>query len=397
MELFGGLKKKTSRVLSKAIGADSNGFEAPSSAYERNGSADRHSALLGVGSNAPAVARPTLASRNSNMSITAPVNLIPRLIPDDEDDSGTEPSLERERSESRSESRNGRPSPDQQSIRSRTPSNLTDSRSRRSDAVSVGEDSLSPGGDKRASTTSLGKQKALPRSPQDERAPSVRSERKSEMPSGRQTPSMSSNLSGQSSNYSNYASSIASSRIDAPGFYVPAAGPSTLSPPHRSSVLSVSTSNRPRTTHSIASANLPSCSPYSTTFDFPRPSDAIVDELFEHVLIERGMDLGTHVDLENRWKIVHNHKAQQWKEAREQLTKRPVDTRSTTGTGAGGGAMEVIRTDRLSKLTAGKQPEWYIGKFFDGSIKPADVAGLVISLRTYDLEYVLRSLALVLY
>lgn len=204
------------------------------------------------------------------------------------------------------------------------------------------------------------------------------------MPSGRQA-SMSSNISGQSSRTSNYASSIASSRIDAPRFYVPAAGPSTIATPHRGSVLSVSTSTRPRTPHSIVAPNLPSCSPYAVSFDFPRPSDSIVDEMFEHVLIERGMDPGTHVDLENRWKIVHNHEAQKWKKAREELTKKPVDTRGTTGTGAGG-AMEVIRTDRMSKLSAGREPGWYITKFFNGSIKPEDVAALVISLRTYDLE-----------
>ncbi|KPV74991.1 uncharacterized protein RHOBADRAFT_7544, partial [Rhodotorula graminis WP1] len=76
---------------------------------------------------------------------------------------------------------------------------------------------------------------------------------------------------------------------------------------------------------------------------------------------------------EKKWTLIYNDAYLRWKNAREKLTHRPVEARSAP---------------------ANESPEWYIGRFMNGSITQQQVASLGVCLRTYELKWLQTFIAL---
>lgn len=144
----------------------------------------------------------------------------------------------------------------------------------------------------------------------------------------------------------------------------------------------------------------------SSDFDFPRPADpAKVDELFDELLPRIGatsgsaLDAARNLDTDKKWTLIYNDAFMKWKNAREKITHRPVEGRSAPAVGTSrGGVAEYPMSPRMggagaagdrssAKPSWGKNesPEWYIGKFMDGTITQQQVASLSVCLRTYEL------------
>lgn len=164
-------------------------------------------------------------------------------------------------------------------------------------------------------------------------------------------------------------------------------------------------------------------SPFSADFDYPRPSDpARIDELFDELQARIGTtsaaarDAARGLDAEKKWTLIYNDAFMRWKNAREKLTHRPVEAKSAPAVGARGS--EYVMSPRIggggggsgrgdggtsgnglgtpsgagdrssAKPSWGKNesPEWYIGKFMDGTVTQQQVASLSVCLRTYELK-----------
>lgn len=154
-----------------------------------------------------------------------------------------------------------------------------------------------------------------------------------------------------------------------------------------------------------SSSNTPSNhgpSPLSSEFSFPRPKTAAaIDELFEELLpkiatTDKAQSEMRALETDKKWIMVYNDCYVKWKAAREKITHRRVEGRSapavgaSTGSGREGrdGGVDLGRTGERTPKAWGKneRPEWYIGRFMDGSITQAQVASLSVCLRTYELR-----------
>ncbi|CEQ39622.1 SPOSA6832_01157, partial [Sporobolomyces salmonicolor] len=140
--------------------------------------------------------------------------------------------------------------------------------------------------------------------------------------------------------------------------------------------------------------------PFSSDFDFPRPHDsAKIDELFEEMLPRLGtaakaQEAARNLDTDKKWTLVYNDAFMKWKSAREKITRRSVDAKSAPAVGTSlatvGEYPTTPRAGERTPTTRGKneRPEWYIGKFMDGTITQQQVASLSVCLRTYELQWV---------
>lgn len=131
-------------------------------------------------------------------------------------------------------------------------------------------------------------------------------------------------------------------------------------------------------------------SPFSSDFHFARPStDEAVEALFDQLVPKLAATAKMQADLraldiEKKWIMVYNDALSKWKAARDKITQKYVDSRmpAAASTSGDGGKATVGR----KSWGKNESPEWYIGKFMDGSVTPAQVASLSVCLRTYELE-----------
>lgn len=150
----------------------------------------------------------------------------------------------------------------------------------------------------------------------------------------------------------------------------------------------------------------PGPSPYSAEFHFARPADpAEIDALFDELLPRIGTSSAAAVgaarslDVNKKWTLIYNDAFMRWKNAREKLTHRPVDAKSAPAVGTSRtGPAEHVSSPRIGTGSAGdrnsarpswgknESPEWYIGRFMDGTITQQQVASLSVCLRTYELQ-----------
>lgn len=209
----------------------------------------------------------------------------------------------------------------------------------------------------------------------------------------------------QSQSSASIASHRSSSRPENPS---PALSNSLPFFPRRSSVMSnasrTPTSNPLR--ESTMSTQGPGPSPYSAEFHFARPADpAEIDALFDELLPRIGTSSAAAVgaarslDVNKKWTLIYNDAFMRWKNAREKLTHRPVDAKSAPAVGTSRtGPAEHVSSPRIGTGSAGdrnsarpswgknESPEWYIGRFMDGTITQQQVASLSVCLRTYELQ-----------
>lgn len=178
------------------------------------------------------------------------------------------------------------------------------------------------------------------------------------------------------------------------------------------------TSSLRSSTHTVSSiSQLPTPSPHSTEFDFPKPSsNEIINALFEEILPKlcsnpKALRDMRALDPAKKWIMVYNESFLKWKARREKLTSKPLEVgggnRSAPAVGTsllvGGGAISSPnlgsgggegsgRTGGIVERSAGKargkneSPEWYVARVMDGTITTGNYASLSVSLRTYELE-----------
>jgi cytokinesis protein len=98
------------------------------------------------------------------------------------------------------------------------------------------------------------------------------------------------------------------------------------------------------------------------------------------------------LETDKKWLMIYNDAFSKWKVAREKITHRSVDARSAPGIGTTTTpVIENPKTPRANERTPvgrgkNERPEWYIGKFMDGTITQQQVASLSVCLRTYELQ-----------
>jgi len=325
----------------------------------------------------------------------------------------------------------GRPrSPDRQSVRSVTSSvrsgDLMTERERRKRVESLSSlsgRSEGRGSDRdrevRASVASgisqIDQLKPLPASPRQRpnptlsRSSTATSEAASDMSSSNRYPTMSSMNSYRSADSRTFSSATTTSNRSG-GLKTDslASGVNTSSipiTPRRGSAMSTATRSssnypsselaRPPTLHIAPS-------PFASDFEkeFPRPSDPQkIDELFEQLIPQMGTGTEAEaairaLETDKKWLMIYNDAFSKWKVAREKITHRPVEARSAPGIGTSTNSIaEYPTTPRASERTPvgrgkNERPEWYIGKFMEGTITQQQVASLSVCLRTYELQYV---------
>lgn len=216
---------------------------------------------------------------------------------------------------------------------------------------------------------------------------------------------------------------VASSRSGAKGDYAASTMSSSIPfMPRRQSAASSVASRTPQHTSHDSMYLDAAPSPYSSDFRFPRPPDpALIDAMFDELQARIGttsaaaLGAARGLDQEKKWTLIYNDAYLRWKNAREKLTHRPVEARSAPAVGAArGGSSDYTSSPRIGgggggsvasgsvgdrASTAGpswgknESPEWYIGRFMNGSITQQQVASLGVCLRTYELKCVLLPLA----
>ncbi|KAK4699038.1 V-type H+-transporting ATPase subunit D, partial [Phenoliferia sp. Uapishka_3] len=337
---------------------------------------------------------PPSPTNAGHASITPPVNLVANIIPPDDQGDG-----------SRYDSRKSRPgSPSDRSIRS---VGSTDRR-RRAESMAASERSsgTEDGRKSSASVRSMNGEayaearKPLPMSPQKKYA-NGRTTSAGGDPGRPHTPS----LMSQGSYTSSFASPSSTRGSD------------TRSQHTLSTMSSVGGSNNYTRRGSVASTmtrpgasiygdgpipSVPTPSPYSSDFDYARPSSpTTIHQLFEELIptlasTPKAFEDMRALDSDKKWIMLHNAAYTKWKAAREKLTHRAVDGRSApaVGTSAGGAVQHhhhhaekaPERTPNKSRAK-NESPEWYVARFMDGTVTPADVASLSVCLRTYELAW----------
>jgi cytokinesis protein len=108
-------------------------------------------------------------------------------------------------------------------------------------------------------------------------------------------------------------------------------------------------------------------------FNFPRPSDSDIVEMFEQVRRRRDMPGSDNFNLEQKWQMVYNDEHTRWQEAQK---------------GAVGRGRVYEGNDSVPTQTLEGTPMWYIKKFMEKTINHKQAQGLAVSLRSNDLGYV---------
>ncbi|KAL5511448.1 hypothetical protein ACEPAH_4664 [Sanghuangporus vaninii] len=113
-------------------------------------------------------------------------------------------------------------------------------------------------------------------------------------------------------------------------------------------------------------------------FEFERPSDDVVEALFEQVRLKRDLGSLPSLSVDQKWQIVYNDEQLRWKEerVREEATKRQTEI---------GPSQTAFIKD---------SPEWYLKKFLDQTITPKQAASLLVSLRTGTVSWFRQFLAI---
>jgi len=110
----------------------------------------------------------------------------------------------------------------------------------------------------------------------------------------------------------------------------------------------------------------------SDEFHFPRPEDpADIEAYFAQVKATRSMSDSYNPDIEQKWRIIHNHEQLRWQEEKQKLAQ--VKRQTAQGHNPAG----VYGKDT---------PEWYLKKFMDMTITSKQVTGLSVSLRTLPIS-----------
>lgn len=345
---------------------------------------------------------PTFPEGSKHLSNAPPLHLITQVIPPDQDEE-----LNDGAEMVRTSSRSSRPrSPDQQSIRSVASSSYGDGREteRRKRVDSLGANDAvrkERADDARHSTSTLsivGELRSPPLSPKKSFTTGRTS---SEGPyrgkPGGQTASMMSQSTYNSRDVSQLYPTVASNnRPSSRAEHVSSSAVPLV--PRRGSASSTATRISSMFQHD--SSNSPALpygpSPLSSEFSFPRPKTAAaIDELFEELLpriatTDKAQAEMRALDTDKKWIMVYNDSYVKWKAAREKITHRRVEGRSAPAVGASTGTQgqDGAKTSERTPKAWGKneRPEWYIGRFMDGSITQAQVASLSVCLRTYELR-----------
>lgn len=357
--------------------------------------------------NATATAGPSAFTGHA--SISPPVNLIAHVVPPDDPTDDRDRDRERER-ESRGDARRSRPgSPSERSIRSVASG---EQRRRRTESSAASEHSFATDDGRRSvasQRSANGEQsearKPLPLSPQKKYA-NGRTNSAGEASSSNASMSTSASrhppsLMSASSYSSPYAPSLPSSRSDNRSQYTASIASSSngLQNPRRGSVASTVNRSGGASVYGDGPVPaLPTPSPYSSDFDFARPSSpTTINQLFEELIptlasTPKAFDDMRALDPDKKWIMLHNAAFSKWKAAREKLTHRAVEARSAPAVGqsvAERGHHDF--SQRAAERTPNKarakneSPEWYVARFMDGTITAANVASLSVCLRTYEL------------
>lgn len=153
-----------------------------------------------------------------------------------------------------------------------------------------------------------------------------------------------------------------------------------------STMSNISIARRPSTLYSTNGSIIQTPSPYSKTFDFPRPaSPTSVDVLFEDLIAKGGYSAKVTADMlildaDRKWVLVYNNQHKEWTDARKKLGP------TATGPMAGGSGHANGIGGAESGTGKNEPPEWYIGRFVDGTITLKNVESLTVTLRTYDIK-----------
>ncbi|KAL8279166.1 hypothetical protein RQP46_008422 [Phenoliferia psychrophenolica] len=377
---------------------------------------ERLSRALG---NFPPTSPPPAAASSftGHASISPPVNLIATLIPPDDPSDDRERDRDRDRDRERDRERDPRKSrpgsPSDRSIRS-VASGSTEQHRRRVDSSAEHLDDAgrrsaasarSSNGNGNGADSLIESRKPLPPSPQKKYATSGRTNSAGDSASinssstNRHPPSFMS----QSSYNSPYATpqSTSSSRSDNRSLHTLSTASSANL--RRGSVVSTMTRSGVSIYGDGPAPALPTPSPYSADFDYTRPSSpTTINLLFEELIptlasTPKAFDDMRALDVDKKWIMLHNAAFSKWKVAREKLTHRAVEARSAPAVGQS--ASERGHHDHHHHLTRAPErtpnkttaknenPEWYIGRFMDGTVTAANVASLSVCLRTYELAW----------
>ena len=169
---------------------------------------------------------------------------------------------------------------------------------------------------------------------------------------------------GRTSTFSTTTSSSRLRRPDPSGSYTRASRPDSTTSSHSDNHSNhrASSSMTMSETQSHYSQLFHSRQSTHEEFDFPRPSDAEVEALFQQIMLKRDISEIPTLTIDQKWSLVHSDERIRWN-AEMQDMKRQTD----------GQALKSLSKDN---------PQWYLKKFLDQTITHKHAASLLVSLRT---------------